>query len=49
MICEADADVMMAEIGPCSGALVGGLCGKVTVLVVKDVLELHLETCFILP
>ena len=41
VIGEADADVVVAEVAPRGGLLVGGLVGTEAVLVVEDILELQ--------
>ena len=48
MIGEADADVVMAEVAPRGGLLVGGLVGTEAVLVVEDILELQAQFGFVL-
>ena len=48
VIGEADANVMVAEVAPRGGLLVGGLVGTEAVLVVEDILELQAQFGFVL-
>ena len=48
VVCEPDADVVVAEVVPRGGLLVGGLLATAAVLVVQDVVELQHEARFVL-
>ena len=43
MVCEADANVVMAEVIPSRCLLISGLLAPASVLVVQDVVELQHE------
>ena len=48
MVCEADANVVMAEVIPSRCLLIGGLLAPTSVLVVQDVVKLQHEARFVL-
>ena len=48
MVCEADANVVMAEVIPSRCLLISGLLAPASVLVVQDVVKLQHEARFVL-